>query len=125
KLSGSFANLPADLSANLYRITQEAITNAAKHAGASRIGLDVAVRGAKAVRRREIELIVEDDGQSNDRPVKSGMGLLGMRERVAALGGSMTFEAGRNSGSVLRVLIQVEATPDLSDVGCLNAEVAA
>jgi signal transduction histidine kinase len=128
KLSGNFDDLPAEIAANLYRIAQEAITNAAKHAGARRISLDVAVREAALLgepRSREIELVVADDGRSGDRPVKAGMGLLGMRERVAGLGGVLTFETGRNGGSVLRVVIHVEATAALSDVGGINAEFAA
>jgi signal transduction histidine kinase len=123
KLSGTFEDLPAELAANLYRIAQEAITNAAKHAGASRINLDVAVREVETVHSdcpsREIELMVEDDGPQNDRPIKSGMGLLGMRERVAALGGALTFETGPGGGSVLRVVIPAE------DAHGLKAEVAA
>jgi signal transduction histidine kinase len=128
KLSGNFDDLPADVATHLYRIAQEAITNAAKHAGARRISLEVGMREAEAVRSdrpmRDIELIVEDDGQLNDRPIKSGMGLLGMRERVAALGGFLTFETARNGGSVLRVVISAGARAS-SDVQDLKAEVAA
>jgi signal transduction histidine kinase len=124
-LSGRFEDLPADLAAGLYRIAQEAITNAAKHAGASRISLDVAARETDAVRGDrascEIELIVADDGAANERPVKSGMGLLGMRERVASLGGRLTFENERNAGSVLRVVIPADAARRLSDVAELAA----
>ena len=128
-LSGDFEDLPAELAANLYRIAQEAITNAAKHAGASRISLRVTVREGETVRSdrlsREIELIVEDDGALNERPIKSGMGLLGMRERVAALGGRLTFDNGRRGGSVLRVVIQAVASGQPAEASCANAEVAA
>ena len=57
----------------------------------------------------EIELTVEDDGKPGvrDPAMRSGMGLLGMRERVASLGGRLSFEAGRNTGSILRVAIPV------------------
>ena len=119
-LSGDFEDLPADLAAGLYRIAQEAITNAAKHAGASRIKLDVAVHKAGAVHgdgfSREVELVVADDGAANDRPVKSGMGLLGMRERVASLGGRLTFENGRSGGFALRVVISTESARRRSEV---------
>jgi signal transduction histidine kinase len=126
-LSGRFEDLPAELAANLYRIAQEAITNAAKHAGASRISLEVSVRETDPVRSdgasREIELVVADDGAANDRPIKSGMGLLGMRERVASLGGRLTFENGRTGGSVLRVVISAEARRRPPEV--MKAEFAA
>jgi len=127
-LSGTFENLPAEFATHLYRIAQEAITNAAKHSGASRIGLYLASRERPAPdgdgRWRDIELIVEDDGNQSERPVKSGMGLLGMRERVAAMGGVLTFEAGPGGGSVLRVLISARAV-DTLEVRSADAECAA
>lgn len=61
------------------------------------------------MRPGEIALAVDDDGRSNDPAAKSGMGLLGMRERVAALRGRLSFEAGPNGGSALRVVIPLEA----------------
>jgi len=115
KLSGDFESLPAAIGDNLYRIAQEAITNAAKHAEASEVVLRLAMRDARDVAAngdgvREIELIVEDDGRASERAVKSGMGLLGMRERVAGLGGRLTFEARPGTGAGLRVVIPVAAT---------------
>ncbi len=124
-LSGSFVNLRGELAANLYRIAQEAITNAAKHAGASRISLSVAMREIPAALRDDrsgtIELIVEDDGQPSDRPVKTGMGLLGMRERVAAMGGVLKFEARPDGGFALRVVIPVASTIEVATAGAERA----
>lgn len=82
--------LPPLVSLNLYRIAQEALTNTRKHGGV----------GARAdVRLRylpdAVELEVADDGAGSRRPSRppsSGLGLVGMRERVAADGG--TLEAG-------------------------------
>jgi signal transduction histidine kinase len=120
-LSGSFVNVPGELAANLYRIAQEAITNAAKHAGASRISLSVAMHEVPAAlgddRCETIELIVEDDGPPSDRPVRSGMGLLGMRERVAAMGGVLTFEARPGGGLALRVVIPAGSTEEIAVAG--------
>jgi signal transduction histidine kinase len=113
KLCGGFDGLPPALGAGLYRIAQEAITNAAKHAEATRVALDVTMREAQpALGGRgsmEIELTVDDDGRASDREqsVGSGMGFLGMRERVATLGGRLSFEAAPKAGSVLRVVIPV------------------
>jgi signal transduction histidine kinase len=111
EFSGSFASVPAAVSANLYRIVQEAITNAAKHAGATRVVLGLRMCESRALpderSAREIELLIDDDGRPGDQAVKSGMGLLGMRERVAALGGRLSFEVGRSRGSSLRVVIPV------------------
>jgi signal transduction histidine kinase len=104
--SGTFDQLPAAISANLYRIVQEALTNAAKHACATRVRLQLAMRAPASDDLAEaIELVVEDDGRPNEPAAKSGMGLLGMRERVAALGGRLKFESDADKGSVLRVVI--------------------
>jgi signal transduction histidine kinase len=103
RFDGAFESLPVAISANLYRIVQEALTNVAKHAGATRVGLDLTMR------ENEIALAIDDDGRSHDPAAKSGMGLLGMRERVAALRGRLSFEAGPNGGSALRVVIPLAA----------------
>ena len=104
QFDGAFETLPAAISANLYRIVQEALTNAAKHAGATRVGVHLTMAG------EEIALAIDDDGRPGDASSKSGMGLLGMRERVAALRGRMSFEVGPNGGSALRVVIPFAAT---------------
>ncbi len=105
-LCGGFEDLPAAFSAGLYRIAQEALTNAAKHAAATRVVLRLARRGPA-----EIELTVDDDGRAGDPDpgVKPGLGFLGMRERVATLGGRLSFDAGRTLGPRLRVVIPVRS----------------
>lgn len=104
--SGTCDQLPAAISANLYRIVQEALTNAAKHAGATRVRLQLTMRApASSDLAEEIELVIEDDGRPSEPAAKSGMGLLGMRERVAALGGRLKFESDADKGSALRVVI--------------------
>ncbi|MBR1207059.1 MULTISPECIES: sensor histidine kinase [unclassified Bradyrhizobium] len=116
-ISGSFERIPASTGANLYRIVQEALTNAAKHAGATRVMLRLEMREtASAGGGSEIVLAIDDDGRPGDPPVKSGMGLLGMRERVAALGGRLSFEAGQSNGASLRVSVPVAAGPEAAFV---------
>jgi signal transduction histidine kinase len=96
---------------------QEALTNAAKHAGATRVMLRLEMREtASAGGGSEIVLAIDDDGGPGDPPVKSGMGLLGMRERVAALGGRLSFEAGQSNGSSLRVSVPVAAGREAAPV---------
>ena len=128
-LSGLSENLPAELGAGLYRIAQEAITNAAKHADANCISLRVTMHAPHAASMgdaaRDIELVVKDDGQPSDRPVRSGMGLLGIRERVAALGGRFSFETEGDGGFALHVVIPAVVTPGPSEAHDRGAERAA
>ncbi len=90
RLSGDLRDLSPSLDAALYRIAQESITNASRHAvGATRI--DVRVVGEPD----GVRLTVSDDGNSSPALVDlgDGFGLVGMAERAKLLGGSVT--AGR------------------------------
>ena len=102
RLCAGLDALPASLGAALYRIAQEGLTNAAKHAAATRVVLRLARHGP------DIELAVEDDGTAESEPgTRPGLGLLGMQERVATLGGRLSFEAG--TGTVLRAVLPIAA----------------
>jgi len=109
--SGNFDALPPHFGASLYRIAQEGITNAAKHAEATWVGLHLQVgeAGASPGNRSapEIELIVSDDGKTRGAALtaKSGLGLIGMRERIASLGGRLSFETRLPAGLVLHAVI--------------------
>jgi signal transduction histidine kinase len=109
ELSDGLDALPCDLAASIYRMAQEAITNAVKHAQASRVRLRLRLEEERDRQgRRQIELTVDDDGRfSTSQAAGPGMGLLGIRERVAALGGRLSIEPSRPSGLVLRVLVPV------------------
>jgi signal transduction histidine kinase len=113
EVSGTFDNLPSAFDANLYRVAQEAITNAARHAEASCVRLRLEMRESTPDRPApEIELSVDDDGKAADidfaaSPGRglSGMGLVGMRERVTALGGRLSFEKRQPRGLTLHAII--------------------
>jgi signal transduction histidine kinase len=81
--------LPADIETALYRITQEALTNVARHARASRVRVVVAATGA------DVRLEIEDDGVGlpprSAGEGESGIGLVGIRERVRSLGGHLSI----------------------------------
>lgn len=83
----------------IYRIVQEALTNVVKHASAARVSIVVTRIPEKLV------VIIEDDGSGFDPSVvpHEGLGLLGMRERVKLLDGTLTIDAGRGSGTTLAV----------------------
>ncbi|MHC4375366.1 MAG: sensor histidine kinase [Planctomycetota bacterium] len=87
---------PATSSA-LYRVTQESLTNSARHArGATRVSIEVDI-GSLATR-----LTVRDDGQRPTAAHKGGYGLIGMAERAQLLGGSLTAGPGAERGWTVR-----------------------
>ena len=88
RTGGDLTEVPAYASVSAYRIAQEALTNIVRHAGASKVDIDIAVDSAS------LSLTVSDDGISStgDAAVE-GHGILGMRERVEALGGTFGAKA--------------------------------
>jgi two-component system sensor histidine kinase UhpB len=95
----------ADLT--IYRIIQEALTNVFRHARATRVDVRVepaATRSAGAAGTEAIMVSVSDNGAGLPADHKQGFGMLGMRERVLALGGSMTV-ASTNHGVTVEALV--------------------
>ncbi|MBV9831552.1 MAG: sensor histidine kinase [Marmoricola sp.] len=92
EVPGDLDELPLQVDAAVYRLAQEALTNALRHArNASRVEIRVVEGGGR------LRLRVTDDGQIDPaRPASHGFGLLGMTERVQLLGG--TLRAGPASG---------------------------
>jgi signal transduction histidine kinase len=90
-----------ELETTLYRIIQEALTNAVKHASAERIAVRVAEE------RGTLRITVADDGQGFDpTAATNGFGLVGMRERVALGGGSLEV-ASSPEGTVVTAVLPV------------------
>jgi signal transduction histidine kinase len=88
----------------LYRIVQEALTNALKHADAGR----VAVRLSTS--ERGVMLVVQDDGKGFQPGTvrDGGVGLLGMRERTALLGGRLTVDSSDGAGTMLTAEVPIQ-----------------
>lgn len=103
-LDGSLTRLARPVDAALYRLAQESLTNAVRHArGATRVGIDVRREGG-AVRLR-----VSDDGQAEPGPAPApGFGLLGMAERAQLLGGSLSAGPAPEGGWVVEAVLPVE-----------------
>jgi two-component system, NarL family, sensor histidine kinase DevS len=89
--------LPAEVETALYRIVQESLTNVVKHARARRVSILLARRAGV------VKAVVEDDGRGFD-PTElrdDGFGLVGMRERLALLGGRLEVESRPESGTTI------------------------
>jgi PAS domain S-box-containing protein len=96
----------AEIETNLYRIAQEALNNAAKHSRASKANVILEGRAGKLV------LIVEDDGVgfsaargTAKMQRRGGLGLIGMRERAAVIGGTLEIESKPGKGTTVFVRV--------------------
>src|SRR5271169_4034945 len=110
------ADLPAlgpRAEAALYRVAQEALHNALRHAGASgvRVALSMAPLTAPSKEPRQVVLEVSDDGHGFAPEAPSGgLGLASMRERAAAVGAALTIRSGK-TGTVVRMTVPVKTGP--------------
>jgi signal transduction histidine kinase len=88
----------------IYRIVQEALTNAAKHAEAKRVEVRLGFASDR------LELVISDDGRGFD-PVNTGggFGLLGMRERIALVRGTFEIDSRPGAGTTLRATLPVDS----------------
>ena len=91
--------LPPEVETALYRIVQEALTNVVKHAHASTVSVVLTQKNAS------IAAVIEDDGRGfdPDKARPDGLGLLGMRERLALLGGRVAVESSGGRGTTVAV----------------------
>ena len=105
--------LPPEIQQNLYRLTQEALHNIAKHAQARHVRVEIETRG------REFVLVVRDDGrgfsvdETAERSIRGGLGLTSMRERAALVGGILTIDSAASRGTT--VLVRIPAIPSVDD----------
>jgi signal transduction histidine kinase len=99
--------LPPEIETAVYRIAQEALTNVARHARAQR------VRVALVAEDGELRLDIQDDGvgvrPNTEAQARVGIGLIGIRERARALGGTVRFESSTH-GVRLRVAMPLPTT---------------
>ncbi|GEC08965.1 two-component sensor histidine kinase [Streptomyces spinoverrucosus] len=104
-IEGRQHDVPAAVDRTVYRIVQESLTNIARHADAATASVRIDCRpDALAIR-------VDDDGKATpERAPAPGVGLLGMRERVTALGGRLRAEPRGEGGFTVQAELPVEQT---------------
>ncbi|MFV2104808.1 sensor histidine kinase [Micromonospora sp. LOL_024] len=104
-IEGRRTDLPTTVERTAYRIVQESLTNINRHAAAATASVRIAYRpDALAIQ-------VDDDGSARpDSAAVPGVGLLGMRERVTALGGHLHAEPRREGGFTVRAELPVDQT---------------
>jgi len=90
--------IESTLSVTVYRVVQECLTNAARHARARHVDVTFALVEEASRPDAALEVTVEDDGVGLPGDVRSGFGILGMRERVRALGGVLCVAPGQAGG---------------------------
>ncbi|MFE2755247.1 sensor histidine kinase [Actinosynnema sp. NPDC059335] len=105
-IEGRPGDVPAAVGRTAYRIVQESLTNIARHAAADTASVRIDYRPDALVIR------VDDDGRATpaDAPTP-GVGLLGMRERVTALGGRLDAAPRREGGFTVHAELPVDRTP--------------
>jgi two-component system sensor histidine kinase UhpB len=81
----------------IYRVAQEALTNVARHSGATAAIVQLRSDDGK------VELIVQDDGRGFDPAAREGSGLLGMRERAVLVGATLSIESAETRGTRIRL----------------------
>ncbi len=99
---GDFSQLPDTLQVTIYRVVQECTTNCVRHAEASHVKVEVKADA------ENVKVAVTDDGKGLGSKLVHGFGLIGMRERVTALGGRIAFDTEEGYGLQVRVLIPLK-----------------
>ncbi|HEX7043509.1 MAG TPA: PAS domain S-box protein [Burkholderiales bacterium] len=107
KLPPRLETVPEELAAAVYRIVQEALNNALRHAGATRVEVELRWGGGPNAADAALEVAITDDGRglAPDAAAGGGFGLLGMRERVEALHGQLRIDSRPGEG--LRLLARL------------------
>jgi two-component system sensor histidine kinase UhpB len=108
--AGFNEELPLYVGLTLYRIAQEALANVVRHADAKNVEVKI-TKGYP-----EVIMVITDDGKGFDTgassPIKNGLGIIGMRERVEGLNGSFRIKSSPGMGTSIRVTLPLEVEND-------------
>lgn len=96
-----------DVALTIYRCLQEGLVNISRHAGASKVTIDIKTQHCRDNKTRSITLSLNDSGQGFDvaKQLGNGLGLIGMRERVLALSGHFEINSDKASGTTIALII--------------------
>jgi len=101
--------IPPRITKVLYRVVQEALTNINKHAKATQVKIQISISSSNAC------LVVQDNGRGFDpEQNKTGFGLQGIQERVAAVGGAFQLKTEPGAGCHITVQIALQSHPEFS-----------
>jgi signal transduction histidine kinase len=100
--------LPSEIETTLYRVVQEALTNVVKHAGAEHVSIVISSRD------QSVAATVDDDGRGFESGTvrADALGLLGMRERLGLVGGTLAIESSPEAGTTIAAQVPLAATAD-------------
>jgi two-component system sensor histidine kinase UhpB len=100
--AGDLAGVPADVQLVLYRVAQEALSNAVRHSGAGRVQVRVARENGA------VELSIGDDGRGfTFAEATGGLGISGMRERALLVNGELEVESRPTAGTTIRLRVPI------------------
>lgn len=109
KLDISLENLGEEINLIIYRLVQESLNNVANHAGASKVSINFIKNIDQETSLNSLVLSIADDGKGFDpKQVRAGIGLVGMRERVIAIGGEFIIESTPGLGIKLIAKLPLE-----------------
>ena len=120
-VTGTPRPLPADAEVTLVRVTQEALANVRRHAAASRVALTLSYMDGETVldvRDDGVGFAASRNGEREPGGADGGFGLRAMRERVAALGGSLAVESAAGAGTTVAVTLPTGQEEPCPASGC-------
>jgi len=105
--AGALTGVPTPVATACYRILQEALANAARHAGTDRVEVELGVDRDEKV----LLLTVRDAGRGFDPGKVRGLGIDGMQARAMAIGGRVDVDSAEGSGCTIRAVLALDAGP--------------
>ncbi|UJW28437.1 sensor histidine kinase [Saccharothrix sp. AJ9571] len=111
EVTGAREPLSPAIEVSLFRVAQESLTNVAKHAEASRVGVTLSYTGA------EVLLDVRDDGRGFAKGAGTGFGLTSMRQRIRGVGGHLEVQSAPGEGTSVSARVPAIAPGDAGPKG--------